>query len=297
MAFDRLKRLFGGDANKKKPAPLPVRYDDEPAEKAPAVQKKSARRAAKKPARKPHRSYVKVQGGSRTGKARKLVRSDASPYTIRPGLEKENIQLMEKLIRKSPDSYRTDKLTLMEIADRILEKEIQMPRPPGLRAHAVFEMFTRDGNRVRSGVKTVCHEWRGAVKGGIPVLTTVNAIHGHRLQVDARKYILENPPEGKRRNFRTTPANLCNNPLCVNPKHIEMQGKDPALITGENHGRAKFSDKDIQRWVREYNAGATAKELSKKYDVVMTYVEQIMRKEKRTEATEGMTIRGRFGSR
>lgn len=295
MAFDRLKRLFGGDANKKKHAPLPVRYDDEPVEKQPAPRKKTGRPGGKSSARKPRRSYVKVRGGA--GKARKLVRSDASPYTIRPGLEKENVQLIEKLIRKSPNSYRTDKLTLMEIADRILEKEIGMPRPPGLRAHTVFEMFTRDGGRVRSGVKTVCHEWRGAVKSGVPVLTTVNAIHGHRLQVDARKYILENPPKGKRRNFRTTPGNLCGNPLCVNPKHIEMQGKDPALITGENHGRAKFTDKEIQRWVREYNAGATARELSKKYDVVMTYVEQIMRKEKRTEATEGMTIRGRFGSR
>ena len=297
MAFDRIKRLFGGDAAKKKPTPQPVRYDDEGEEKAPAAKKEVARRGTKRPARGPRRSYVKVQGGSRDGKARALVRSDASPYTIRPGLEKENIQLIEKLIRKSPASYRTDKLTLMEIADRVLEKEIQMPRPPNLRAHTIFEMFTRDGGRVRSNVKTVCHEWKGAVKGGIPILTTVNAIHGHRLQVDARKYILENPPQGKRRNFRTTAHNLCGNPLCVNPKHIEMQGKDPALIKGENHGRAKFSDKEIQRWVREYNAGATAKEISKKYKVVMTYVEQIMRKEKRSEATEGMTIRGRFGSR
>jgi|GEM_PF-3117424 len=293
MAFDRLKRLFGGDT-KKKQNPQPARYDDEPAERAPAQQKASDRTRSKKSSRPKRRPLVKVQGGSKAGK---FVRRDASPYSIKPGLEKENIKLIEKAIRKSPQSYRTDKFTLLEIADRVLEKEIGMPRPASLKAYMIFKMFTRDGGRVRSGVKTVCHEWRGAVKGGIPVLTTVNSIQGHRLQVDARKYVVENPPLGKRRNFRTTPANLCGNALCVNPKHIEMQGLDPALKTGENHGRAIYSDKDIQRWVREYNAGATAKELSKKYKVVMTYVEQIMRKEKRTQATEGMTIRGRFGSR
>lgn len=291
MAFDRLKRLFGGDA-KKKQNPSPVRYDEEPAEREVA-QQKTTHRGSKQSGRTKRRPLVKVKGG----KGRKFVRRDASPYAIRPGLEKENIKLIEKAIRKAPQSYRTDKFTLLEIADQVLEKEIGMPRPASLKAYMIFKMFTRDGGRVRSGVKTVCHEWRGAVKAGAPVLTTVNSIHGHRLQVDARKYILENPPLGKRRNFRTTPANLCGNPLCVNPKHIEMQGLDPALKTGENHGRAIYSDKDIQRWVKEYNAGATAKELSKKYKVVVTYIEQIMRKEKRTQATEGMTIRGRFGSR
>lgn len=288
MAFDRLKRLFGGDAAKKKNTPQPVGYDNEPAEKE-TVARRSHERDTSKSRRNKSRPLVKVQG--------RLVRRDASPYALKPGLEKENIKLIEKAIRKSPGNYRTDKYTLLEIADKVLEKEIGMPRPGTLKAYMVFKMFTRDGSRVRSGVKTVCHEWRGAVKGGVPVLTTVNSIHGHRLQVDARKYILENPPLGKRRNFRTTPANLCNNPLCVNPKHIEMQGLDPALKTGENHGRAIYSDKEIQRWVREYNAGATAKELSKKYKVIVTYIEQIMRKEKRTQATEGMTIRGRFGSR
>lgn len=296
MAFDRLRRLFGGNAVEKKQTPLPVRYENEPVGKEHSTKATGSGHSGRSP-RKPSRSYVKVRGGSASSKNRKLVRSDSSPYTIQPKLEKENILLMAKIIAKSPDSYRTDKLTLMEIADRILQKEIGMPRPPGLRAHAMFEMFTRTAGRIRATVKTACHEWWGAVKGGVPVLTTVNAIHGHRIQVDARKYIVENPAVGKRRNFRTTPHNICGNELCVNPKHIKMVGKDPALITGENHGRAKFTDKEIGRWVKEYNSGATSKEIGKKYHVAYTYVEQIMRKEKRTEATAGMTIRGRFGSR
>lgn len=284
MAFERLKKLFNVKPETK--TSLPVRYSEEPQEREedrrPARREKAPARPVKRAARKA------VKG---------MKRKSASPYINKPSLEKENIAIMERVLQKTPEKYRTDKHTLMEIADLILQKEIGMPRPPGLRAHDMFAMFIRKSGRIRSGVSTACHEWRGSYKGGAPVLTTLNSIHGHRLLVDARKYVLENPPKGKRRNFRTKPENICGNPQCVNPKHVEMRGLDPEMRRGENHGRAKYSDKEIKRWVREYNAGATAKELAKKYKVIFTYIEQIMRKEKRTEATEGMTIRGRFGSR
>jgi hypothetical protein len=225
----------------------------------------------------------------------RFFRSDSSPYTLKPGLQRVNIELIEKIIRKSPQKYRTDKLTLLEIADRILQKEIGMPRPAKLKAYMMFGMFVKNSGRVRSGVNTVCHDWQGATKAGSPVLTTVNAIHGHRLVVDARKYIVENPIKGKRRNFRSRPHNLCGNVLCVNPRHIEMRGLPQEMKSGENHARAKYTDKLVRKVALEYNRGATAKQLAKKYGMSLTYVEQVMRKERRTLATDGLTIRGRFG--
>lgn len=222
------------------------------------------------------------------------MRRDASPYTKNPGLQRINIALIAKYIRKNPGKFKTDKFTLLEIADRVLAQEIDMPRPAKLKAHMIFQMLLKPGSRIRKGVSTPCLEWRGAVRSGAPVLTTVNSMSGKRLIVDARKYILENPAKGKRRNFRSNPHSLCGNDLCVNPRHIEMRGMPHELKSGENHARAKYPDKLIRKMAHEYNAGATAKELAKKYRMVFTYVEQIMRKERRTEATEGMTIRGRF---
>jgi hypothetical protein len=235
------------------------------------------------------RKWLKKSGG--------FIRADSSPYTVQPALQRVNIERIEKIIRKNPSRYRTDKLTLLEIADRILEKEIQMPRPGKLRAHMIFEMFIKVSSRIRASVSSPCHEWQGAARGGAPVLTTVNSIHGHRLVVDARKYILENPAAGKRRNFRSNPYSVCGNDLCVNPRHIEMRGMPQELKSGENHARAKFTDKEVRSMVKQYNAGATAKVVAKKFGAALTYVEQVMRKERRTEATEGMTIRGRFGER
>ncbi len=251
----------------------------------PAAPRRTGAPAAKK--RIVSRKFVK--------KNRRFFRSDSSPYTLKPGLQRVNIELMQKLIRKAPGKYKTDKLTLLEIADRILQKEIGMPRPAKLRAHTVFDMFVKVGSRVRPGVKTACHDWQGATKGGAPALTTVNAIHGHRLVVDARKYVVENPPNGKRRNFRSKPFNLCGNGMCVNPRHIEMRGMPQEMKSGENHARAKYSDKLVRKVAVEYNKGATAKQLAKKYGMSLTYVEQVMRKERRTKATDGITIRGRFG--
>lgn len=279
MAFNPLKRIFG----RKDPVKLPPETEYIPA----AFEDKRAE--------KPARSTRAKKNGRTGGKSRRFLRRDASPYTLKPSLARENMARLEREIRKSPGKYRTDRLTLLEVADRILENEIGMPRPPQLRAHHIFDMFVRKSSRPRQGVSGFCLEWRGSYKAAGPVVTTVNSIHGHRLVVDARKYVLENPAKGKRRNFRSSPHNLCGNARCVNPRHIEMRGLPHELKSGENHGRAKFTDKDIVKLVKEYNAGATAKQLAKKYKMSLSYVEQVMRKERRTEATEGMTIRGRFG--
>ncbi len=237
------------------------------------------------------------QGPSRRRRLAPRSRNDRSPYTARPSLQKVNIDIIAAFLRRYPLKFSTAKLTLLEIADKVLQNEVQMPRPAKLKAFMVFEMLTRSGGKARAGVTGPCTEWRGAYKGGYPVVTTVNSQRGHRLQVDARKYILENPPRGRRRNFRTIPQNLCGNSKCVNPPHILMVPLNPDSHQGENHPRSKFTDKDIVKMVKEYNAGSTAREIAKKYDIQLTYVEQIMRKEKRTEATEGMKIRGRFGFR
>lgn len=237
------------------------------------------------------------QAPSRSGRpsARRGYLRDRSPYTARPGLQNIVIGQLEKIIRKQPRAQRTDKYTLFEIADRLLEKQLGFPRPMKLRSHMVFDMFVKSAPRLRPGIKSPCKEWQGAFKNGLPVLTTVNAIAGHRLVVDARKYILQNPAKGKRRNFRTIPHNLCNNPACVNPQHIVTVRKNPLRHVGENHPRAKYSDSVIRKVVAEYNKGKTAKQLAKKWGMSLTYVEQVMRKERREEATEGLRIRGRFG--
>lgn len=245
----------------------------------------------------------KTSGKPRAGKAgtrkKKLnrVRTDLSPYSARPSLQKINIEKIALFLRKFPQKYSSGRFTLLEIADRILEKEVKMPRPAKLKAHMVFMMFVKRSGRIRAGAVGPCHEWQGAYRGAFPAVTTVNAQRGDRMHVDARKYIMENPALGKRRNFRTIPQNLCNNDKCVNPRHIRMVPLNPDSHQGENHPRSKFTDKQVVKMVKEYNAGSTAKEIARKYDIQLTYVEQIMRKEKRTEATEGMKIRGRFGSR
>lgn len=248
-----------------------------------------------RPAGRPART--KGASGAKRRRSAPRTRNDRSPYTTRPSLQKVNIDIIAAFLRRFPQKFSTARLTLLEIADKVLEKEVQMPRPAKLKAHMVFEMLTRSGGRARAGVTGACTEWRGAYKGGYPVVTTVNAQQGHRLNVDARKYILENPPRGRRRNFRTIPQNLCGNDKCVNARHIRMVPLNPDSHQGENHPRSKFTDKDVVRMVKEYNAGSTAREIAKKYDIQLTYVEQIMRKEKRTEATEGLRIRGRFGFR
>jgi hypothetical protein len=246
-------------------------------------------------ARRPEKKSSKA-GSARRRKAVR-VRNDLSPYSAKPSLQKVNIDIIAGFLRRYPQKFSTAKLTLLEVADRILAREVQMPRPARLKAHMVFEMLARPSGRVRAGVTGACLEWRGAYKGGFPIVTTVNAQQGNRLNVDARKYILENPARGKRRNFRTIPQNICGNEKCVNPRHIRMVPINPDSHQGENHPRSKFTDKQVVKMVKEYNAGSTAREIARKYDIQLTYVEQIMRKEKRTEATEGLKIRGRFGFR
>lgn len=223
-------------------------------------------------------------------------RSD-SPYVLRPSLQKEAIEAVRAEIRKSPRHYRTDQWTLLEIAEKILHTQLELPRPAQLRAHHVFFMFTRAGGRQRKGVTGACLLWQGSVKGGSPTVTTLNAQQKRRMQIDARTYIIEHPPRGPRRRLRTIPTNLCDNPLCVNVRHISMVPKNPLSHQGQNHPRSKFTDKDIVRMVRDYNGGMTSREVGDKYGMHWTYVEQIMRKEKRTDATEGLHIRGRFGAR
>lgn len=272
MAFDRLKRIFGGikpqqaAPEKAKPAAVPLQ-----------------------PAAAPEKGRIRQASRTR--------RSSRSPYLKRPSLQKEVIEAIRAEIQRSPQRYRTDKFTLLEIAEKILHKKLRLPRPSQLRAHHVFFMFTRKEGRQRKDVTGACLVWKGAVKGGAPTVTTVNAQERRRMQVDARVYIIENPPKGKRRRLRTIPQNICGNPLCVNARHVRMVPKNPLSHQGENHPRSKFSDQLIVRMVRDYNSGKTSREVGAKYGIHWTYVEQIMRKEKRTEATQGLTIRGRFGSR
>ncbi|MFZ5631064.1 MAG: hypothetical protein ACOY5B_18155 [Spirochaetota bacterium] len=272
MAFDRLKRIFGGS-------------------KPPKTPSDTAHPATRNPVAAPAPGKTKRRRAPRTG------RRSASPYVVRPSLQKEAIEAVRKEIYKAPQRYRTDKLTLLEIAEKILQARLALPRPAQLRAHHIFFMFTRAEGRQRKGVTGACLVWKGAVRGGAPTVTTLNAQERRRMQVDARVYIIENPPKGRRRRLRTIPENLCGNPLCVNVRHVRMVPKNPLSHQGQNHPRSKFTDQVIVRMVRDYNAGMTSREVGDKYGMHWTYVEQIMRKEKRTEATEGLTIRGRFGSR
>ncbi len=275
MAFERLRSIFGGG----KPASRDSGAESAKSETPQRTTAKSVARAERKG--RPVRSFSRW----------------ASPYTRQPGLQKEAIEAVRAELRKNPQAYRTDKLTLLEIAEKILHGKLRLPRPATLRAHHIFFMLTRPENRKRKGVTGACLVWQGSVKGGAPTVTTLNSQQGRRLQVDARRYIIENPPKGRRRSLRTIPENLCGNPLCVNVRHIRMVPKNPLSHQGQNHPRSKFTDQVIVRMVRDYNAGMTSREVGKKYGMHWTYVEQIMRKEKRTEATAGLTIRGRFGSR
>ncbi|HMY10933.1 MAG TPA: hypothetical protein PKC74_04890, partial [Turneriella sp.] len=159
MAFERLKRIFGGS---KQPKTAPETAG--PAPRAPAAEKARRRRAPR------------------------INRRSDSPYVLRPSLQKEAIEAVRAEIRRSPQRYRTDKFTLLEIAEKILHTQLQLPRPAQLRAHHVFFMFTRTEGRQRKGVTGACFVWKGAVKGGAPTVTTLNAQEGRRLQVDARTY-------------------------------------------------------------------------------------------------------------
>ncbi|GAB4431473.1 MAG: hypothetical protein OHK0011_14310 [Turneriella sp.] len=278
MAFERLKRLLGGQKLPSRPGP------------AEADQKEANQSSN-------HETKAVTTARSRKGSTRRRLRSDRSPYSARPGLRREIVSALAREIRSHPQHYRTDKYTLLEIADMILEKKLGVPRPGILRAHHIFSMFTKREGRQRKNVTGSCTLWRGSAKGGAPVVTTVNAQALERLTVDARKYIVENPPRGRRRRLRTIPENICGNPLCVNPRHVRFVPSNPLSHQGQNHPRSKFTDKDIVRMVRDYNAGMTSREVGDKYGMHWTYVEQIMRKEKRTEATAGLKIRGRFGPR
>jgi hypothetical protein len=278
VAFDKLKGFLG---LKKTTRPQAAR-EYERVDFTPSKQTSARQSPVAKPKRPPR---------DRTN------RKPDSPYTREPRLQNINIAAIEKYISRNYKKLRTDKWTFLEIADIILAKEIGMPRPAKLKAHMMFAMFVKRGGRVRSGVKTPCHQWMGSLHKGAAAVTTINSHEKRRIIVDARKYIMENPPRGKRRNFRSIPMNLCGNDLCVNPQHIRMVPRNPLRHQGENHPRSKYNDKAVVKMVKEYNAGASAKEVARKYDISLTYVEQIVRKEKRTQATEGMTIRGRFGSR
>lgn len=266
MAFERFKRIFRGKTTKKLAQPRIPQAAPAPAQKSSARQKKIPK--------KRHYWY--------------------SPYTGNSALQKQAMQTIRDEIRKSPESYRTDKFLLLEIADQILEKKLQLPRPPQLRAHDIFFMFTEE--KQRKGVSGTCLVWQGATKSQVPILTTFNAQEQKKLNVDARVYIIENPPRGARRRLRSIPQNTCGNPLCVNSRHIRMVPKNPQSHQGENHPRAKFSDQVIRKMVLDYNAGMTSREVAEKYGIHWTYVEQIMRKEKRTAATQGLKIRGRFSA-
>ncbi|HRP70759.1 MAG TPA: hypothetical protein PLY93_14635 [Turneriella sp.] len=225
---------------------------------------------------------------------KKRIYKSSSPYIFDKALAaRVEKQLVDEL-QKNVAQYRTDKWSLLEIADQILKDKIGIQRPPQLRAHRIFDAFVRIKKSRSTLVKGDCHEWRGTVKNSEPVITTLNSQSNKRIVVDTRKYILENPRQGKRRNFRSKPFNVCGNTLCVNPQHIEMRGKERAEKAGENHPRAKYPDSFFRKIAKEYNAGATAKELGEKYNIGYTYIEAVMRKEKRIDATEGMTIRGRF---
>lgn len=230
------------------------------------------------------------------GKAKKRSpQRPRAPYMKEPRLETQVIADLSKKIREKPKKFRTDRATLFEIADSVLSQELKMPRPQKLKAHDVFTMFWTVRKPSKKTQGSPCHEWQGSVLKGAPVLTTLQSQAKRHVLVDARKYIVENPAAGKRRNFRTVPENMCGNPFCVNTKHIRMVRKNPLSHQGENHPRAKFSDSEIRRMVKEYNAGKSAKEVAEKWGIHTTYVNQIMEKKKRTEATQGLKIRGRFG--
>lgn len=273
MAFEWIKKFSGSAKPNKATSSLAEKQN---AQLPPAAQARPGKRIRKRSA------------------LQKASRRDRSPYSKTPGLTKVVMGQLDAIIRKNVNIYKTDKLTLLEIADKVLENKIHAPRPTTLRAHHIFAMFTKKSTRLRSGVATACIEWQGAFRGGIPVVTTVNAQAGKRIITDARTYILQNPPSGERRNFRSKPHNTCGNASCVNTRHIELRGMERELKSGENHGRAKYTNKDIVKLVKEYNAGATAKVLAKKWGMSLTYVEQVMRKERRTEVTHSMKIRGRF---
>lgn len=242
------------------------------------------------------RAHPKKASAQKDDKPKKrALRRPRAPYRKEPHLEKQVIADLSKKIREKPKKFRTDRATLFEIADSVLSEELKMPRPQKLKAHDVFTMFWTVRRPSKKTQGSPCHEWQGSVLKGAPVLTTLQSQAKRHVLVDARKYIVENPAGGKRRNFRTVPENMCGNPFCVNTKHIRMVRKNPLSHQGENHPRAKFSDSQIVRMVKEFNAGKSAKEVAEKWGIHTTYVKQIMEKKKRTEATRGLKIRGRFG--
>lgn len=80
---------------------------------------------------------------------------------------------------------------------------------------------------------------------------------------------------------------LCDNPKCVNPKHLragtrkentEDCVKKGRLNTarGENHTRAKLSDKEVGEIRKQYNEGKTQTEIGRIYGVGQDTVSRIV---------------------
>lgn len=135
--------------------------------------------------------------------------------------------------------------------------------------------------------KTGCWVWtRGKAGAGYGVVRLSNPRrkeYAHRLAYLA----FVGPP----RSLHVCHA--CDNPACVNPKHMFLgtqaenmadmrakgRGGRPPLRRGETHGRAKLSEEDVRKIRSECAAGKPQHVLGREYGISQAHVSLVVRRE------------------